>query len=131
MSPFNGRHFCDIVRNMKSIKLIGRGPVLEINGTRIKNLVTSESYDINGSYISLVGNGPIYEIKGNAIKEVYGSYKLELNGNMLYSLTFGNIAEINGSFIRYMYGGNEYELPEGLTKLELLAIIAILFGKDF
>ena len=111
------------------VNKVGYGPILRVEGNRILDIRTNIYYRIENNMVKQEGSGPLYEIRGNQIKNVFGGYLFELSGSNINKVFGGFYASISGNYITLYDLSVKYELSSSLSKTQLLAVIALLFGK--
>ena len=111
------------------VKLIGYGPILRIEGGRVLDMRSNTYYRIEGSMVKQEGSGPLFEIRGNQIKDAFGGYLYEYNGNNINKVFGGFYASVSGNYITLFDQSQKYEVTGSLSKNQMLAVAAVLFGK--
>ena len=111
------------------IKKVGYGPILRIDGNRILDMRNNTYYRIEGNMVKQEGSGPLYEIRGNQIKNAFGGYLYELSGDNINKVFGGFYASISGNYITIYDLSVKYEMTDRLSKNQILAVAALLFGK--
>ena len=115
--------------SMVYVKKVGYGPVLRVEGSRIIDMRTNTYYRIENNIVMQDGYGPRYEIRGNQIRDVFGGYLYEISGSNINKVFGGFYASISGSYITLYNLSEKYELTDSLSRNQLLAVAALLFGK--
>ena len=111
------------------VKKIGYGPVLRVCGPQIVDMRSNTYYRIEGNIVKEDGGGPRFEIRGNQIRDIYGSYLYEVNGSNINKVYGGFYASISGSYITLYDLSEKYEMTDDLSKKQILAVAALLFGR--
>ena len=111
------------------VKLVGYGPILRIEGPRIIDMRSNTYYHIDGGFVYQDGYGLRYVIRGNQIKDAFGGFLYELSGSNINKVFGGFYASISGSYITLYDLSDKYEMTGSLSKLQILAVAALLFGK--
>lgn len=112
------------------VKQVGYGPLLRVDGNRIYDMRNNVYYRIECNIVKLEGSGPVYEIRGNQIKNAFGGYLYELSGSNINKVFGGFYASISGNYITLYDLSVKYEMTGSLSKSQILAISALLFGKN-
>ena len=86
-------------------------------------------YRLENNILMQDGYGPIYEIRSNQVKDAFGGYLYELSGSNINKTFGGFYASISGNYITLYDGSIKYEMSDSLSKSQILAVIALLFGK--
>ena len=73
------------------------------------------------------GSGPVFEISGNRIREAFGGYLFEISGSSINKTCGGFYASISGNYIQTYDLSEKYEMTDSFNRLQLLAIVALLF----
>lgn len=110
------------------VKQVGYGPLLRVDGNRILDMRTNTYYRIEDNLVKQEGYGPVFEIRGNQIKNAFGGYLYELSGSNINKVFGGFYASISGNYITLYDLSVKYELTDSLSKKQILAISALLFG---
>ena len=111
------------------VKQVGYGPILRVDGNRILDMRTNTYYRIENGIVKQEGYGPLFEIRGNQIKNAFGGYLYELSGSNINKVYGGFYASISGNYITLYDLSIKYETTDSLTKNQILAVAALLFGK--
>ena len=111
------------------VKQVGYGPILRIEGERIVDMRTNTYYRLENNMVTQEGYGPIFEIRGNQIKDAFGGYLYEISGSNINKVFGGFYASISGNYITLYDLSIKYEMTDSLSKRQLLAASALLFGK--
>lgn len=111
------------------VKKVGYGPVLRVCGPQIVDMRSNTYYRIEGNIVKEDGGGPRFEIRGNQIRDIYGSYLYEVNGSNINKVYGGFYASISGSYITLYDLSEKYEMTDDLSKKQILAVAALLFGR--
>lgn len=111
------------------VKQVGYGPLLRIEGNRIIDMRTNTYYRIEDNLVKQEGYGPLFEIRGNQIKDAFGSYLYEISGSNINKVFGGFYASISGNYITLFDLSIKYEMTDSLSKRQLLAVAALLFGR--
>ena len=111
------------------IKQVGYGPIMRVNGNRILDMRNNTYYRIEGGLVKQEGYGPQFEIRGNQIKNAFGGYLYELSGSNINKVYGGFYASISGHYITLYDLSIKYEMTGQLSKNQILAVAALLFGK--
>ena len=111
------------------VKQVGYGPLLRIDGDRILDMRNNTYYRFENNMLMQEGYGPVYEIRGNQIKNAFGGYLYELSGNNINKVFGGFYASISGNYITLFDLSIKYETTDSLSKRQILAVAALLFGK--
>ena len=111
------------------VKKVGYGPVLRVCGPQIVDMRSNTYYRIEGNIVKEDGGGPRYEIRGNQIRDIYGSYLYEISGSNINKVFGGFYASISGSYITLYDLSEKYEMTDDLSKKQILAVAALLFGR--
>ena len=111
------------------VKEVGYGPILEINGNRIRDMRTNTYYRIEGSHVYCDGSGLSYEISSKKIRNVYGSYLYEISGSSINKVFGGFYASISGNYITIFDSSKKYEMTDSFNTKVLLIIAVLLFGE--
>ena len=112
------------------VNRLGSGLVLRVSGERIYDMRSNAYYRIEGGYVKLEGSGPVFEINGNRIRKAYGEYLFSISGNNISKVYGGFFASISGNYLTTFDGSEKYDLGGQLSKDQILAIMAILFGNS-
>ena len=110
------------------VKKVGHGPILRVSGDQILDMRNNIYYTIEGNIVNKNGYGPVYEINGNRIRLAFGSYLFEISGSNINKTFGGYYASISGNYIQTHDLSEKYECSDSLTKRQLLAVVALLFG---
>ena len=111
------------------VKLVGYGPLIRVEGSRIIDMRTNTYYRIENNFVYEDGSGLRYEIRGNQIKDCFGSYLYELSGSNINKVFGGFFASISGNYITLYDLSQKYEMTDSLSKKQLLVVVALLFGR--
>ena len=109
------------------VKLVGYGPVLRIEGSRILDLRDNTYYQIEGNFVNRLGQGLCYEIRGSQIKDAFGGYLYEISGSNINKIFGGFYASISGNYITTYDLSKKYETTDSLSKKQILVLAALLF----
>lgn len=115
--------------NTVYVKKVGYGPVLRVCGSQILDMRTNTYYTIDGRMVKLNGSGPVFEISGDKIRAAFGSYLYEISGSNINKVYGGYYASISGNYIQLYDLSEKYELSDSLSKNQILAVVALLFGR--
>lgn len=110
------------------VRKVGYGPVLRVCGEQILDMRDNTYYRIQGSSVFEEGRGQAYEISGNRIRKAFGGYLYEISGSNINKIYGGFFASISGSYITTYELDEKYELSDSLTRTQLLAVVALIFG---
>ena len=111
------------------VKQVGYGPILRIESNRILDMRTNAYYRIENNMVKQEGSGPLFEIRGNQIKNTFGGYLYEISGSNINKVYGGFYASISGNYITLYDLSIKYEMTDSLSRNQLLAVSALLFGK--
>ena len=111
------------------VKLVGYGPLLRVEGNRIQDMRDNTYYRIENNMVNQEGYGPRFEIRGNQIRDVFGGYLYEISGSNINKVYGGFYASISGNYITLFDSSKKFEMTDSLSKKQLLAVAALLFGK--
>ena len=111
------------------VKQVGYGPLLRVEGNRILDMRSNTYYRIEDNMVMQEGYGPVFEIRGNQIKNAFGSFLYELSGSNINKVFGGFYASISGNYITLYDLSIKYEMTDSLSKSQILAVAALLFGK--
>ena len=111
------------------VKQVGYGPLLRVEGNRILDMRSNTYYRIENNIVNQEGYGPVFEIRGNQIKNAFGGYLYELSGSNINKVFGGFYASISGNYITLYDLSIKYETTDSLSKSQILAVAALLFGK--
>ena len=111
------------------VKQVGYGPLLRVEGERIIDMRTNTYYRLENNMVMQEGYGPVFEIRGNQIKDAFGGYLYEISGSNINKVFGGFYASISGNYITLYDLSIKYEMTDSLSKRQLLAVAALLFGK--
>ena len=111
------------------VRHMGHGPVLEVQGMRIRDMRSNIYYRIDGSYVYSEQGGLSFELQGNRIKSLAGAGLFELQGDQLRRVFGGAFASVNGAYITTYDGLEKYECPSDLNRSQLLVVAALLFNE--
>ena len=111
------------------VKQVGYGPILRVDGNRILDMRTNTYYRIENGLVKQEGCGPLFEIRGNQIKNAFGGYLYELSGSNINKVYGGFYASISGNYITLYDLSIKYETTDSLSKNQILAVAALLFGR--
>ena len=111
------------------VREFGSGPVLEINGTRIRDMRDNRYYRIEDEYVYAQGSGLSYEICGNRIRTLSGSYLYEVSGDSINKVFGGFFASVSGNIITKYDGSRRFEVSGSLNTPLLLIIAVLVFGE--
>ena len=111
------------------IKRVGYGPVLEINGNRIRDMQNNIYYRIEGNDVYSDYGGLAYIINGKRIRSAYGQELYEVSGSGIYKVFGGYFASIDGSYISRVDTLEKYEYDSNLDYKYILVAAVILFGE--
>lgn len=111
------------------VKLVGHGPILRVEGSRILDMRKNTYYRIENNIVKEEGNGPRYEIRGNKIRDVFGGYLYEISGNNINKVVGGFYASISGNYITIYDLSQKYETTGSLSKAQILTVAALLFDR--
>ena len=111
------------------VKQVGYGPLLRVEGNRILDMRNNIYYRIENNMVTQEGYGPVFEIRGNQIKDAFGGYLYELSGSNINKVYGGFYASISGNYITLYDLSVKYETTDSLSKRQILAVAALLFGK--
>lgn len=109
------------------VRHMGHGPVLEVQGMRIRDMRSNVYYRIEGSFVYSDQQGLVYEIRGNQIKGISAGGLFEIQGDQLRRTFGGPFASLNGGYITIHDGLEKYEYPSDLNRSQLLVVAALLF----
>ena len=115
--------------NTVYVKKVGYGPILRVCGSQILDMRTNTYYSIDGRMVKLNGSGPVFEISGDKIRAAFGSYLYEISGSNINKVYGGYFASISGNYIQLYDLSEKYELSNSLSKNQILAVVALLFGR--
>ena len=115
---------------MTYISKLGYGPVLEVTSSYIRDMNRNSYYYFQGDSISLGGSSTVFQIVGSKIRDVYGSYILKYSEGLISRAHGGPYASVSKSEIQTVDQKYTYQISGSLNTFELLATIAVLFGKD-
>lgn len=111
------------------VKQVGYGPILRIEGNRIIDMRSNTYYRLENNMLTQEGYGPVFEIRGNQIKNAFGGYLYEISGSNINKTFGGFYASISGNYITLYDLSVKYEMTDSLSRSQLLAAVALLFGK--
>lgn len=111
------------------VKQVGYGPALRVEGDRIIDMRTNTYYRLENNVVMQDGYGPVFEIRGNQIRDVFGGYLYEISSSNINKTFGGFYASISGNYITLYDSSIKYEMTDSLSKRQMLAIVALLFGK--
>lgn len=111
------------------VKQMGYGPLLRIEGDRILDMRNNTYYRFENNLLMQEGYGPVFEIRGNQIRSAFGGYLYELSGSNINKVFGGFYASISGNYITLFDASIKYEVTDSLSKRQILAVAALLFGK--
>ena len=111
------------------VKQVGYGPLLRVEGNRILDMRSNTYYRIEDNMVMQEGYGPVFEIRGNQIKNAFGGFLYELSGSNINKVFGGFYASISGNYITLYDLSIKYEMTDSLSKSQILAVAALLFGK--
>lgn len=109
------------------VKLVGHGPILRIEGSRILDMRDNSYYRIEGNIVHKEGYGPYFEIRGSQIRESFGGYLFEISGSNINKIYGGFYASISGNYITIHDLSRKYEMTDSLSTKQLLVVSALLF----
>ena len=89
---------------------------------------TSTYYRIENNNVMQEGYGICYEIRGNQIRDAFGGYLYELSGSNINKVFGGYYASISGNYITLYDLSTKFETTDSLSKKQVLAVAALLFG---
>ncbi|MDY6391959.1 MAG: hypothetical protein SPL80_03880 [Bacilli bacterium] len=115
---------------MTYISKLGYGPVLEVTSSYIRDMNRNSYYYFQGNSLSLGGSSSVFQISGSKIRDVYGSYILKYSEGLICSARGLPYASVSEDKIHTMDQKSTYQIKGTLNDFELLATIAVLFGKD-
>ena len=110
------------------INLVGSGPILRVEGSRIYDMRNNTYYRIEGNMVKQEGSGPVFEISGNRIRAAFGSYLYEISGSNVNKVFGGYFASINSGKITKHDLSEIYEISGSLNLSQQLAVVALIFG---
>lgn len=103
--------------------------IFELSSNYFRMMSGGYSYRIEGDWLYNLNRGYQCRVEGNYIRSTSRGYILELVGNMIRSVRSGYIAEIvSGNYIRSLDNSRRYYIEGYISKMELMMIIAVLFG---
>ena len=111
------------------VRKVGYGPILEINGNRIKDMRNNIYYRNEKGKIYQDGGGLIYDISSNRIRSIYGNQLYEISGNNINKVFGGYYASISGNYLTKYDGSEKYELGDRYSSNMLLLIAVLVFGE--
>lgn len=111
------------------VKQVGYGPLLRVEGERIVDMRINTYYRLENNMVMQEGHGPVFEIRGNQIKDAFDGYLYEISGSNINKVFGGFYASISGNYITLYDLSIKYEMTDSLSKCQLLAVAALLFGK--
>ena len=111
------------------VKQVGYGPILRVEGSRILDMRSNTYYRFENNILYQEGSGPVFEIRGNQIKNAFGGFLYEISGSNINKVYGGFYASISGNYITLFDLSVKYEMTDSLSKKQLLAVAALLFGK--
>ncbi len=111
------------------VRLVGYGPMLRIEGSRILDMRNNTYYRIEGNVVYQEGSGPRFEIRGNQIRDVFGGYLYEVSGSNINKIYGGFYASISGSYITIHDLSRKYETSDSLSTRQTLVMAALLFDR--
>lgn len=112
------------------VKQVGYGPILEINGNRIRDMRNNQYYRIEGDRVYVEGGGVIYDISSNRIRSIYGSQMYEISGSNINKVFGGFYASISGNYITKYDLSEKYEITAQFSNKTLLLIAVLVFGEQ-
>lgn len=110
------------------VKLVGYGPVLDINGNRIRDMRSNTYYRIEGNQVYRDGSGLAFEISGNRIRDAFGGYIFEISGSNINKTFGGFYASVSGNYITKYDSSEKYEMTDSFSGKTLLVIAVLIFG---
>ncbi len=126
-SPFVGTWY---ILAMPFIVQAGKGPILHLSESAIRDQRDGTFYQVNGNLITRVGRGPMFEILGERIRMTYGSYVLEVSSTHIRRPSGEIIAAIEGNLILPSRSAERFEFKGDFNTRERLAMIAVLFANN-
>ena len=111
------------------INKVGYGPVLEINGNRIRDMRNNAYYRIENNYVYAESGGLRYEINNNRIKSITGGQLYEISGSNINKVFGGFFISISGNTLSKYDNSKRYELTRSLPNKYLLIVTVLLFGE--
>ena len=123
------RYDNDDIKVSAYVNKVGYGPVLEINGNRIRDMRSNTYYRIENNYVYSESAGLKYEISNNRIKSVTGSQLYEISGSNINKVFGGFFISISGNTLSKYDNSERYELSRSLPNRYLLIVTVLLFGE--
>ena len=111
------------------VKQVGYEPVLRVTGPQIVDMRNNTYYRLENNMVMQDGYGPVFEIRGNQIRSAFGGYLYELSGSNINKVFGGFYASISGNYITLFDLSQKYEMSDSLSKKQILAVAALLFGQ--
>lgn len=112
------------------VKQVGYGPVLEINGGRIRDMRRNVYYRVEGNRVYIEGSGLAYEISGGVIRTITGNQLYQMSGNSIYRVYGGFFASISGNYITKYDSSEKYETTCQLSNKMMLVVAVLVFGEN-
>ena len=111
------------------VKQLGYGPVIEIRGTRVRDMRNNTYYHLEGGNVYEEGRGIVYQIYGNCIKSIHGSPLYELSGSNINRVFGGYYASYQGGYITSHDLSKRFEVTDSLPKPLVLFVAVLIFGE--
>ena len=128
-APAINRSIYDSATSRGYVREIGRGPVLEINGNRVRDMRTGNYYRLEEGNVYQEGSGICFQIYGNRISNIHGSQLYEISGSNINKVFGGYFASVSGNRIATHDSSRQFEITGSLSRNMLLLIAALLFGE--
>ena len=110
------------------VSLVGRGPILEVDGNRIRDMRNGRYYRIESNRI-YSESGLVYEIYGNRIRTISGNQLYEKSGDTINKVFDGYFASISGNRLAKYDNSVILEFSGRLSDYQILLIAVLAFGE--
>ena len=110
------------------ISELGSGPIIEINGYRIRDMRDNTYYRIEDHHVYSDYGGLMYVIEGKTIKSLSRGYLYEISSGDVYKVYGGYYASFSGGHISLYDNSKIYRYDDDLGVEFKLVIAVILFG---
>ena len=110
-------------------KQVGYGPIIEINGNRIRDMRTNTYYQIDGNQVYVNGGSLVYIIERNRIKTIGGNLLYEMYGSNINKVFGGYYASVSGNYITKFDLSQKFEITSQFSNRIILLVAVLVFGE--
>lgn len=111
------------------VREVGIGPILEINGNRIRDMRNNEYYRLEGNDVFHNGSGLAYHISGNQIRTIHGGMLFEKSGDRINKVFGGFYASISGNRMTKYDLSRILEISGPLSDKMILVVTVLGLGE--